>query len=167
MLHRDNGQNLSMKERLVVSQDGPRFHGWPVIVKGLTDASDSASDAKSVVESLVWNIWWWGRWLCFPFSPWAFFLPFFHLSFLIFWAWGCTQSSFPWLFLLFEYFSLWRRFCIFCFSYNLLRRLFRRVSSFTTFFQPCLIIWVHHRENKVWLMLIFLFEIIMLIILWQ
>ena len=86
MLHRDNGQNLSMKERLVVSQDGPRFHGWPVIVKGLTDASDSASDAKSVVESLVWNIWWWGRRLCFPFSPWAFFLPFFHFSFLIFWA---------------------------------------------------------------------------------
>ena len=96
-----------------------------------------------------------------------FFFLFFHFSFLIFWAWGCTQSSFPWLFLLFEYFSLWRRFCIFCFSYNLLRRLFRRVSSFTTFFPPCLIIWVNHRENKVWLMLVFLFEIIMLIILWQ
>ena len=38
--------------------------------------------------------------------------------------------SFPWLFLLFKHFLLWRKFSIFSFGYDLLRWLFRWVSSF-------------------------------------
>ena len=68
-------------------------------------------------------------------------------------------------FFLFEYFPLWRRFFIFCFTCNLLRWLFRRVSSFNTFFRPVSLTTVHYRGNKVWLMMIFLFGIIIWIIL--
>ena len=83
----------------------------------------------------------------------------FSFQFLRFWAWGYTLPSLLWLFLLFEYFLLWRRFSIIFFTYNLFSWIYRWVSSFTTFFPHCLIIWV--------LMLIFLFQTIVWIILWH
>ena len=95
------------------------------------------------------------------------FFSSFPFNFFKIWAWGCTLSSFPWLSLLFEYFPLWRRFCNFCLTYNLLSWLLRLVSTFTTFFPPFLIIWVHYRGNKAWLMMILLFRIIIWIILWH
>ena len=38
--------------------------------------------------------------------------------------------------------------------------------ALTTFFPPCFIIWVHYRDNKDWLTMIFLFKIIIWIIFW-
>ena len=74
-------------------------------------AKASDSEYSSVGGVTPWSIWW-GRWLSFPFSSWTFFFPSVSFNFLRCRVWGCSISSYPCLFLLFEYFLLWRKFCI-------------------------------------------------------
>ena len=104
-------------------------------------------------------------WLLFPFFALNVFSFFSSFQFLQNLRLRMYSVFFSLTFFFFEYFPLWRRFCNFCFTYNLLSWLFRWVSSLTSSFPPCFISWVHYRGNKVWLTMIFLFRIIIWIIL--
>ena len=170
MLHRDNGQNMSMKERLVVLQDGPRFLGSPV-----TCDSQRVGWLMPLIPHLIPNLLWshWFETFDDEEGDFVFLFRLEHFCFLFFISVSSYSEpedvlisfsltfSFVWVL-----FSLEKVFYILLFLQPSQEALQKSLQLYH-FFPHCLIIWVHHRENKVWLMLIFLFEIIIWIILWQ
>ena len=112
----------------------------------LTDACDSASDSKSVVDSLLEtfdDVE--GNFLFL--LPWAFVSSFFSFQFpkilnsrmyLVFFS---LNFSFAWVLSSLEK-------VLHILLYLQPSELFRWVSSLTIFFLPCLITWVHYRGNN-------------------